>query len=133
MILYLVSQLVLMVMLDLYLLMRLRQFGTLHLDQLHMIRLDLASLRNDISLLKAKEGVNGAAFGLINALTDFEEIRKPKVDENRAKAAQTRRDWWAKKKEEQNAPPKVTPPSCPNTLHKTSGISQSSEVPEPLR
>ena len=112
MILYLVSQLVLTTLFQLYALIKLGNLARLQLELDRDLHVHIRELRADITLLEAKQGVNGAAFGLINAMTDFNEVkdpvaRKTRTTEQREKAAQKRREWWAKKKEEQNAPPQV--------------------------
>jgi hypothetical protein len=113
MILYLVSQLVLTTLFQLYALIKLSNLARLQLELDRDLHVHIRELRADITLLEAKQGVNKAAFGLINPLTDFKEtenavVRKTRTAEQREKAAQKRREWWAKKKEEQKAPPQLS-------------------------
>lgn len=135
MMLYLVAQLVITILIDLYTILEVKRlrdtmderradnFGlyddyyyqmekaenrvTLRIQELHAQIHYLSEKQNEIlGLIKAKEGVESSAFGLINAMTDFKEVetvRKSRTDEQRTDASRRKKEWWAKKREEKNS------------------------------
>ena len=123
MMLYLVSQLVITILIDLYTILEVKKLRDV-LDERradnfglyddyyrementeHRLAAQLQEISREISLLRAEKGVESSAFGLINAVTDFKEVeavRKTRTDQQKAMASQRKKEWWAKKREEKN-------------------------------